>query len=94
MLTILPYLLQEIPDGVTDAALSANPWNTAAYGLLVVVLMAFSYLNYRDRRSVEKEYFKYMATTIELLAKVEVKMTVLTELRSLFIDHIQSPPKS
>ncbi len=93
MFTIFPILLQEIPDGVIDAALKANPYNAIAYGLLVVVLMLFSFLNYRDRRRMEKQHFKYMTETIGLLGRVEEKMVVLQDIRSLLINSIQKTIK-
>jgi len=88
MFTILTFLYQQIPDGIIEAALGANPYNTAAYGLLVLVLMVFAFLNYRDRRRSEKELYKYISSTVILLAKVETKMAILQDLRSLLITHI------
>ena len=94
MSTILLAIYQQIPDGIIDAALTANPYNAAAYGLLVLVLMLFSFINYRDRRRTEKELYKYMASTVLLLEKVEGKMGILQDLRSLLIDHIQTTSSS
>lgn len=96
MLTPLFTVLQEIPDGVIDAALKANPYNAVAYGLLVLVLMVFSFINYRDRRRTEKALFKYMSETVALLSRVEEKMVVLHDLRGLVTNLLNPshPPKS
>lgn len=81
MFTNLVTLLQVIPKEVTIAALGANPWNTAAYGLLVFVLMLFAVMNYRDRRRSDKALITFMTTTVGLLGRVEEKMVVLHDVR-------------
>ena len=81
---LLSSFFQEIPEEVITQALKANPYNAAAYGLLVFVLMMFSFMNYRDRRRTEKAYYKHLQDWTSLLVKVEEKMFILKDIRSLF----------
>ena len=69
-----------------DAALKANPYNMAAYGLLVFVLMVFSFQFYRDKRRVEKQHMKDMRTMVTLMVEVESNLEVLRDVRRIIAD--------
>ncbi len=85
---LLSDFFQEIPKEVINQALSANPYNAAAYGLLVFVLMVFSFMNYRDRRRTEKAYYKHLQDWTSLLVRVEEKMSILKDIRSFCLERL------
>ncbi len=85
---LLSSFFQEIPKEVINQALSANPYNAAAYGLLVFVLMVFSFMNYRDRRRTEKAYYKHLQDWTSLLVKVEEKMSILKDIRAFYLERL------
>ena len=91
---LLSSFFQEIPREVITKALEANPYNTAAYGLLVFVLMIFSFMNYRDRRRTEKAYYKHLQDWTLLLVKVEEKMSILKDIRSFCLERLTTDPQN
>ncbi len=85
---LLSSFFQEIPKEVISQALEANPYNAAAYGLLVFVLMVFSFMNYRDRRRTEKAYYQHLQDWTSLLVKVEEKMSILKDIRAFYLERL------
>lgn len=95
MITIIPFYfgLQQIQDSVVESATKVSPFNAAAYGVLVGVLILFIYMMWKDKERQAETYEK-MA---DAMKGIEISMRSMDEMKTmLYVDKFNRavPPPS
>jgi len=90
MLHYLTPLLQEIPDGVVDGISNISPYDATAYGGLVLVLLIFVYLQWKDKQKMAESLEKMT----EVLRDIEVQLHPIQDLKLLIMSNLLNKPNN
>jgi len=67
---------------LAEKALRVDPYSGAAYGALVFVLGAISYLIWKKNRKLEQRHYDHLQKMLGLMQMVESKMEMFTPMRN------------
>jgi len=92
MLFLFNMLMQDVPDGVVDAVTRISPYDGAAYGGLVLVLLIVLYLQYKDKQKQAEALEK----AVETLNDIEISLRAIPELKLLILSKLlnTNPPNT
>ena len=86
-------LIQEIQEGVVEAVTKISPYDATAYGGLVLVLLIFLYIMYKDKQKQAESLEKIT----EVLRDIEVQMHSISDLKTMVMARLLNltpPPHS
>lgn len=90
MLTLFTIILQDVGDGVIDAVSKISPYDATAYGGLVLVLVIFLYMQYKDKQKQAESLEK----VVETMKDIELSLRDIPELKMLILTHLLNNKQS
>jgi hypothetical protein len=81
-------LIQDVPDGVIDAVTKISPYDATAYGGLILVLLVFIWIQYKDKQRQAQSLEK----VVESLHDIEIHLTAVSDLKMLIMSMMLKSP--
>jgi hypothetical protein len=90
---LLLTLIQDVQDGVVEAVTKISPYDATAYGGLVLVLLIFLYIMYKDKQKQADSLEKIT----DVLRDIEVQMHSISDLKTMVMArllNLKPPPNT